>query len=79
MTDIWNNGDYNISQSAFKALAIVKHNMTDEQFLVEWNWMYPQHMMGGYAMEQLHIWTTNPFEFVHKWPKFAHHLVTIHN
>ena len=62
MTDIWNNGDYNISQ-----------------FLVEWNWMYPQHMMGGYAMEQLHIWTTNPFEFVHKWPKFAHHLVTIHN
>lgn len=76
---IWSNGDYNISQSAFKALAIVRSNMTDEQFLVEWESMYPQHCYGGYQNEQLHIWTTNPFEFVYKWPKFAHHLVKTYN
>ena len=76
---IWSNGDYNISKSAFKALAIVRYNMTDEAFLVHWAEIYPQHMMGGYAMEQLHIWTTNPFEFVYKWPDFAHHLVKSYN
>tara|TARA_Y100000004_G_scaffold36822_1_gene39546 strand:- start:506 stop:811 length:306 start_codon:yes stop_codon:yes gene_type:complete len=76
---IWSKGDYNISKSAFRALAIVRYNMTDEAFLVLWAETYPQHMMGGYAQEQLHIWKTNPFDFVAKWPDFAHHLVKTYN
>lgn len=61
--------------TTMKALAIVHHNMTEKEFMEHWATIYPQHCFGGYNEEQYTLWTTNPFEFVAKWPVISHYLI----
>ena len=61
--------------TTMKALAIVRHNMTEKEFMEHWATIYPQHCFGGYKEYQWVLWTTNPFEFVAKWPVISHYLI----
>jgi len=61
--------------TTMKALAIVKHNMTEEEFMEHWATIYPQHCFGGYNEDQYTLWQTNSFAFVAKWPVISHYLI----
>ena len=78
-TKLWMKGGFNLSESAFKALAIVKFNMTEEAFMQHWGKMYPEHCFGGYNEDQWALWQASPFEFVAKWTDFCHYLIREYN
>ena len=72
---LWMKGDYVLSEPLMKGLAIVKHNMTEKEFMEHWATIYPQHCFGGYDEDQYTLWQANPFEFVAKWPVISHYII----